>query len=131
MSANSQLREHRWGHRVVLNAPAELATIDGVSADARVRDASISGAFVETTARLPPLSRVSVRPRTRAGEWLDGWVVRTDGTGVGIEWLDPGLRAVSALLSLHYSPSEAAIETAPKPGSSIFEITPSARRRGS
>lgn len=124
MNTNSQLMEHRWGHRIVLNAPVEIVTTDGVSTDGRVRNASLSGAFVETTARIALLSRISVRPRTRAGEWLDGWVVRADGGGVGIEWLDPGLRAVSTLLSLHYMPTGSADAADPATGSSISTVNP-------
>lgn len=98
--ATAHLMEHRWGTRVALEARAELWTADGVSGFGMVRDASLSGAWVETRVRIPPLARVALQPMDRPGEWLDGCVVRSTADGIGIEWLDPGLHAVSALLSL-------------------------------
>lgn len=92
--------EHRWGTRFELDAPAELAVAQGVCTDARVRNASLSGAFVETAARVPLLSRVALRPLAPGGSWLEGCVVRIEADGLALEWLEPGLHAVSALLSL-------------------------------
>jgi hypothetical protein len=60
----------------------------------------LSGAFIRTRSRPPLMSRVAVRPLNAASEWLEASVVRHDATGVGLEWLDPGLRSVSALLVL-------------------------------
>lgn len=103
MSANSlsrQLMEHRWGTRVALNARAELWTVDGISGFGLVRNASLSGAWVDSSVRLAPLSRVALQPMDRRGEWLDGCVVRVGDSGFAVEWLEPGLLAVSSLLSL-------------------------------
>jgi hypothetical protein len=65
-----------------------------------VRDASLSGAFVETRRPLILMTRIALCPTGRTGEWLDGFVVRAASGGYGVEWLDPGLHPVSALLSL-------------------------------
>lgn len=92
--------EHRWGTRYELDAPAEIATTEGVCTDGRVRNASLSGAFVETAAKVPLLSRVALRPLAAGGSWLDACVVRVEADGLALEWLEPGLHAVSALLSL-------------------------------
>lgn len=100
MNASTQYMEHRWGTRVELDAPAELATAEGVCTDGRVRDASLSGAFVETTARVPLLSRIALRPLATGGSWLDACVVRVAADGLALEWLEPGLHPVSALLAL-------------------------------
>jgi len=99
MSANIESMEHRWGTRVALNAPAEIKTSDGISMIGAVKNASLSGAFVETRAKLPVLTRLWVRPLTTAGDWLEACVVRIDDKGVGLEWLDPGLAPLAALMA--------------------------------
>lgn len=96
-------REQRWGTRTPLNAPAELITADGDFEAVRVRDASLSGAFVETPRPLPTMTRVALCPTGRDGEWLDGIVVRAGDGGYGLEWLDPGLHPVSVLLSRRHA----------------------------
>ena len=100
MNANLQVIEHRWGDRVPLDAPAEFKTVQGLSLDGVIGNASLSGAFVRTRSRPPLLSRVAVRPLSAASDWLEACVVRHDANGVGLEWLDPGLRSVSALLAI-------------------------------
>jgi hypothetical protein len=85
---------------VPLDTPAEFKTVQGLSVDGVIGNASLSGAFVRTRIRPPLLSRVALRPLNSAGDWLEACVVRHDALGVGLEWLDPGLRAVSALLAL-------------------------------
>jgi hypothetical protein len=100
MNPNSNFMEHRWGTRVELDVAAELLTPDGVPADAAVKNASLSGAFVETSAKLPLLSRVSLNIRAPMDEWLDACVVRVEDEGLALEWLDPGSRLVPALLAM-------------------------------
>jgi hypothetical protein len=98
MVASTRHMEHRWGTRIDLNAPAELWTVNGAATEAMVRNASLSGAFLETTARVPLLTRVAVRPLGSTSTWLDGCVVRRDRTGLALEWLDPGVHTLSPLL---------------------------------
>lgn len=93
-----QFVEQRWGARFRLNTPAELRAPDVLPGDACVRDVSLSGAFVETGARLPMHARVSVRPLCRPGQWVDASVVRTEASGMAVKWLEPGLRPVSTLM---------------------------------
>lgn len=100
MSAHPQFMEHRWGTRAPLKAPCRLMTGDGLC-EGTLRNASLSGAFIETGARPTMLSRVSVRPVSPGGEWLDGWVVRIESHGVAVEWLDPSLHSIAVLLALH------------------------------
>lgn len=116
MAREPTQREQRWGSRTPLNALAELITADGDFEAVRVRDASLSGAYVETQRSLPIMMRVALCPSGRAGEWLDGIVVRSDGGGYGIEWLDPGLHPVSVLLSLRHHATHR--PTAPRRASS-------------
>jgi hypothetical protein len=102
-----QFMEQRWGARFRLNTPAELRAPEVLPGDARVRDVSLSGAFVETAARLPMHARVSVRPLCRPGQWVDGSVVRNESTGMAVKWLEPGLRPVSTLMpARRFSASE-------------------------
>lgn len=106
MSADPHFMEHRWGTRVKLDAPARLMTGEG-QCEALLRNASLSGALLETRARPTLLSRVSVRPVSPGGDWLDGWVVRIEPRGLAVEWLDPPLHSVAVLLSLHAAASAA------------------------
>jgi hypothetical protein len=59
--------------------------------------------------------RVALCPTGRAGEWLDGIIVRAGDGGYGIEWLDPGLHPVSALLSLRQHAVEPSTAPQPRP----------------
>lgn len=96
----SRRHEQRWGARVPLRVLAELLTADGDFEAVWVRDASLSGVFVETRRSLRLMTRVALCPTGRSGQWLDGFVVRGGEDGYGIEWLDPALYTVSVLLSL-------------------------------
>jgi hypothetical protein len=100
MDADLQATDHRWGDRVALEAPAEFRTVQGLSLDGVIGDASLSGAFIRTRSRPPLRSCVAVRPLNAASDWLEACVVRHDAAGVGLAWLDPGLRSVSALLAI-------------------------------
>ena len=94
--------EHRWGERVSLDCPARLILQDGKSIHGQVRNASISGALIDTPARLPPYSTVSVAlsagmgTRRRTLE-LPACVVRITPGGLAVEWRD---MAVPTLVSL-------------------------------
>jgi hypothetical protein len=112
MNANTDFMEHRWGTRVELDVPAELLTADGVSANAAVKNASLSGAFVETSAKLPLLSRVAVNLHAPMDEWLDACVVRVEDDGLALEWLDPGSRLVPALLAMRRNSRGDVLQTA-------------------
>jgi hypothetical protein len=90
--------EHRWGTRIDLNTAGAVVAPDGREETCMVRNASVSGAFLETELRVPVLSRVYVRPAQRPGQKLEGCVVRADKNGLGVEWLQPGVRPVSSLL---------------------------------
>jgi hypothetical protein len=114
MNHDLQYMEQRWGTRVELHAPVEMLTHDGQYMLASVKNASLSGAFVETAEQLPLYSRVALSPLARPDRWLEGCVVRVESHGVALEWRDPGLQAVSTLLSLR--PDNAAEN--PEPASS-------------
>ena len=90
--------EIRWGSRYKFGASAELSADGMPAAAATIRDASLSGAFVETSASFPLFTRVAVRALSQPGEWLDACVVRAENDGIAVRWLDPGLRPISTLL---------------------------------
>jgi hypothetical protein len=102
MRANREFIEHRWGTRVTLEAPAWLRTAQDAPLDVVLSNASLSGAYVRTSLRAPLLSCVLVRMVGGTSDWLDACVVRHDATGMGLEWIEPGVRSVSALLALRH-----------------------------
>jgi len=95
--------EHRWGERVSLDCPALLMLRDDSIAEGQVRNASISGAWVETDARMPVYTALTVivpagaGVRRRAIE-LPACVVRTAPGGVAVEWRDMGVPTLISLL---------------------------------
>lgn len=84
-------------HRIV--AAAELETPYGARIDVYVTNASLTGAFVKMDDAVALLSSVRIRPLTPSSEWIDAWVVRVNESGVGLEWFDPDVRHLSALLA--------------------------------
>lgn len=100
MNTNALYMEHRWGTRVEMFTPADVATASGRACKVVVRNASLSGAFLETLAHLPVLSRIGLKARMPGADWIEACVVRNDPRGVGVEWMDPALRSVSSLLAM-------------------------------
>ncbi|MEO7774103.1 MAG: PilZ domain-containing protein [Steroidobacteraceae bacterium] len=86
--------EHRCGDRHPANLPVRLFLSPQEVLLGRVRDISLSGAFVQTWRELPSLSRVFVELRrvNAAGratrQRIPAYIVRNAATGVGIEWAD-------------------------------------------
>lgn len=74
--------EHRWGRRTSLWTATRLCS-EAEKANGRIRDASVSGAFVETSARVAVNTCVQVEFR---GAWISACVVRADEDGLGLEW---------------------------------------------
>jgi hypothetical protein len=101
MNAAEQQMEHRWGNRVSLDTPAAMRLIYDREVPVRIRDASVSGAFVETTDRPAPFSRIALRAISSSGDWIEAWVVRMASDGIGVEWLEPGSQRVLELILTH------------------------------
>jgi hypothetical protein len=99
MDPDGNCIEKRWGTRLDLGVPAELKSAEGLLSEVSLRDASLSGAFVETSNPLPLHCCVAVRPLGRTSEWIDACIMRTQSSGVAIEWLDPGSHAAWTLLA--------------------------------
>src|SRR5262245_46865621 len=76
---------------------------DGNDVEGWVRNASISGALIDTAARLPVYTSVNVvlsvavRSGRRSIE-LPACVVRTSRAGVAVEWRDMGVPTLVSLL---------------------------------
>jgi hypothetical protein len=98
----SQLMEHRWGQRRRCRARVCVSGGAGVGGTARVRDLSISGAFLETALPLQLYSQIALAVLRDDGSKhlfeFTAAVVRTTPDGVGIEWCEPVAGSVCQLL---------------------------------
>lgn len=87
--------EHRWGRRIACGAVARLSVGAGVSGTARLRDVSLSGAFIETALQLPTFAQLTILVRETE---VQASVVRIEACGVGVEWIEMEQRAICPLL---------------------------------
>jgi hypothetical protein len=97
--------EHRWGKRSTLDLGVRLPLGSGAVDTGRIANASLSGAFLRTTRRLPAFTRVVVEfeggsSRQSAPRCVPAYVVRTAPDGLGLEWYEFAPPAVAALLSV-------------------------------
>ena len=95
--------EHRWGRRVALDMPVHITLPGGDSAVGVLRDASISGGFIETPLHLAvgaPLGVVLLVGAGAARRAVDlpACVTRKARDGLAIEWRDMASPPVLALL---------------------------------
>ena len=96
--------DHRWGHRASAYLRVEVLPNSQPARMGRLKDVSISGAYVSTTAPPPLLARVRIIWRSTAGiepVGLEGYVVRTTSDGFAIEWMEvapPGMEALTRAL---------------------------------
>ncbi len=101
-SRHARRLEHRWGHRVGLELVAQI-TASGDACPGKLRDASISGGFVETTMALAQFTNLVVVVLAGTGAEqrtveLPACVTRVTRDGVGIEWRDMACPTLLALL---------------------------------
>ncbi|GEM_PF-817564 len=114
--------EHRWGTRHPLDIVVRLNARPHLLAIGRLRDASSSGAYVETPAAPPLMSRIYVELdwgdfRRAEPSRIAAYVVRDDGAGIGLEWCDFAPLPIVALIE--DKPERARSEsrpTVPAPG---------------
>jgi len=94
--------EHRWGRRIACGARVRLSA-GGIGAAGRLRNVSMSGAFIETAADLPLLARIAImvlhpgHGSHREVEVLAS-VARVAHDGVGVEWCETAPRDICPLL---------------------------------
>ena len=105
-----KLMEHRWGQRVPFDCAVRLLLQDGTSVEGEVRNASLSGALIDTGAKLPTYTPLSVvlmsgqGSRRRTIE-LPACVVRIARGCIGVEWRDMAVPTLVALLREAAGPS--------------------------
>lgn len=95
--------EHRWGLRREIDRAVHLWTPTGVAAAGRLRNISISGAFVVSTLPALPMTpvRINVKPLTGEGKVnlvLAAQVIRCEPDGFAVEWSDFAPATVRALI---------------------------------
>ena len=94
--------EHRWGARYLLDLAVRLDGRPRLSTWARLRNASVSGAYIETSAAPTLWSRVHVeldcRFEREERARIPAYVVRRGSTGIGVEWCDLAPKLILALI---------------------------------
>jgi hypothetical protein len=90
--------EHRWGQRIAATQSLRLQTGRNLGALGILLSASLSGAYVATSAAVRRDQRVTLQLRSPIWLSLSGFVVRTDESGFGLEWEEFGSDTVRALL---------------------------------
>jgi len=101
--------EHRLGSRHVTDVDVYLRTWGStVSARGRLRDLSVSGAFISTLLPCRPLLHVTVQVvpegrSRRSGPLLEGQIVRVAAEGIGIEWAELQPELVAQLVLIQHA----------------------------
>ena len=95
--------EHRWGERISLDIPVEISASGRHLGHGRLRNASISGGFIETSLEQPVFFNLVVTLPALAGCTalpgdLAASVVRRDAAGFAVEWRDMACVRVNELL---------------------------------
>jgi hypothetical protein len=97
--------EHRWGHRHKIDRFVRLKLRNGRKAFGRIRDVSISGAWVTTGLSARVLSYVQIgfvviEAGRKTMSHIEGLIVRVAHRGFGVEWCEFAHPAVLSLRSL-------------------------------
>jgi hypothetical protein len=95
--------EHRWGQRVPLELPIRLDVGGRAMGRGILRNASVSGAFIETALELPLYTSLGVAlcglgGRMPASFELAACIVRSVIAGFAVEWRDMGSPKVISLI---------------------------------
>jgi PilZ domain len=103
--------EHRWGERVNLDLPVQVAVNSLSGIDGRVKNLSLSGALIEADIdlRIHSLIEISVKlPRSpHRGVVIEAHVTRKQDGDVGVEFCEFAPKAIKDLmrsLSIRLSP---------------------------
>ncbi len=111
--------EHRWGDRVPLDYPVLLDAGPGLRAVGRLRNASLSGGYLEIAIKVPLDIRLHVelewRDRNRNERCrIPAYAVRADDAGVGLEWFDFAPAGIALLIASHISTVQAPARERPR-----------------
>jgi hypothetical protein len=95
--------EHRWGERVEVDIPVQVSVPPLILGSGRVRNVSISGAWILGKFDLPPLARAFVVfdfAGAGHGEQLPiaCYIARIRPEGIGVEWRELAPQLVSDLM---------------------------------
>jgi len=101
--------EHRRGQRVAAAMWLRLGSGGAELGMGNLANVSISGAFLETSIKLPVNANITLEPLTSAGVALDDLklaarVARVEQRGLGIEWRTLLTPERLALLGIHVPP---------------------------
>ena len=104
--------EHRWGRRIPLEVPVRLELGGRPMGHGLLRNASISGAFIETALELPVFTNLVVVLPTSSESSprsieLAACVVRREVAALAVEWRDMACQPIVELLE-KYSGRDAA-----------------------
>jgi hypothetical protein len=96
--------EHRFGDRVSTQLRVGIGVSSQSHSTGRLRNVSVSGAFVQTHLRPPSIVRLRVYfdEQHSHGSFkfaLDAYLVRSTPEGLGLEWVDSEPAILLALLS--------------------------------
>jgi hypothetical protein len=91
--------EHRWGERFRVNLTVTVRDSKGWTAVARIRDVSISGAFLECRHAFDSASWITVNfGHGGSANPVEGYIARLTREGIGVEWAEFAPTAVTDLL---------------------------------
>lgn len=93
--------EHRWGERIPVNIPVQVAVPASPAVEGHLRDLSLSGALMTANRefRLHTVIKVSIKhPPNESGAEIMAQVTRKLKDAVGLEWCEFAPRAVKDLL---------------------------------
>src|SRR5262245_54770784 len=100
--------ERRWGMRLVVDAMARLDCRSGHSHTVCLHDVSLSGAFLSTSMRVEPMTRIWLKlspgdgaVSARTTRTIEAYVVRQTADGLGIEWCDFAPPMIALMMSTH------------------------------
>src|SRR5579862_6038153 len=103
--------EHRWGERVEVDIPVQVSMPPSIVGSGRIRNISISGAWISGRFELPPLARaLVVFDFAIAGQReqlpIACYVARVRADGIGVEWRELAPQIVSDLILFAAAPPQ-------------------------
>jgi hypothetical protein len=102
--------EHRWGERVEVDIPVQVSVPPLILGSGRIRNVSISGAWISGRFDLPPLARAFVVFDLVLGGQPEQlpiacYVARVRPDGIGVEWRELAPQIVSDLMLFAAAPA--------------------------
>ena len=97
---------HRWGQRITLEVPVKIELGGRPMGHGLLRNASLSGGFIETALEVPVFTNLVVVLQATGGAasrspGLAACVVRREPAGFAVEWRDMACPTIVELLEKH------------------------------